>query len=406
MRHHSEVAHPIRRVAMSKTWWIAADQLDKEQKDVIDLALMSDHVIFGPPGSGKTNLLLLRAKYLHLGDQKNIEIIVFTRTLHRFMLAGGHHYEFPSDKLKTLKKWQRGFLTAHGAEPPTSSDFQKERELLSEAITALIKTQHLSGSVECFLLDEAHDYTPREIEIFRALGKRIFAVADIRQKIYGTPQCIEALTKGVASQHTLKHHYRVGRNICALADGIASEIADYIPMVTTCNYDEVALPSTVELVQCADLSAQVDRAIEKIKIQVQAYPGELIGVICPRTYAVRDVWQRVVASDLADVALLQLDDDHPNFGDNVRVCVSTVHSAKGLEYRAVHFLNLEGLETLGGGNHRNVAYTGVTRAKTSLSMYYSGRCPGFVEQAYTAVHPVTKVPTVSELFGKALKPRA
>ena len=110
MRRHSEVAHPIRRVAMSKTWWIAADQLDKEQKDVIDLDLTSDHVIFGPPGSGKTNLLLLRAKYLHLGDQKNIEIIVFTRTLHRFMLAGGHQYEFPSDKLKTLKKWQRGGL--------------------------------------------------------------------------------------------------------------------------------------------------------------------------------------------------------------------------------------------------------------------------------------------------------
>ncbi len=51
---------------------------------------------------------------------------------------------------------------------------------------------------------------------------------------------------------------------------------------------------------------------------------------------------------------------------------------------------------------RNLAFTAVTRAKTSLSVYHSGALPGYLETALTAAEPRPALPTLDEVFeGKA-----
>src|SRR5262249_14088681 len=120
----------------------------------------------------------------------------------------------------------------------------------------------------------------------------------------------------------------------------------------------------------------------------------------PRRPTVQAVWDRIVNSSIADVSMLQLDDEHPHFNDTVRVCVSTIHSAKGLEYRAVHLVGMDLLETLVNTNHRNVAFTGVTRTKTSLSVYHSVGLAGFLEQAVALVHPKKGPPRIQDAFGR------
>ena len=57
---------------MDDTWWRSADQLDTDQAELISLPLGGSHLIVGPPGSGKTNILLLRATYLTRAGQSNI----------------------------------------------------------------------------------------------------------------------------------------------------------------------------------------------------------------------------------------------------------------------------------------------------------------------------------------------
>ena len=69
---------------MQNTWWKGIEQLASEQSDIIDLPPEKSYLILGPPGSGKTNLLLLRAKYLTLAGQANLRVIIFTRTLQEF----------------------------------------------------------------------------------------------------------------------------------------------------------------------------------------------------------------------------------------------------------------------------------------------------------------------------------
>ncbi len=74
---------------MNETWWVKQEQLDEGQKAVIDLPLDQSHLIVGPPGSGKTNLLLLRGSQLVRSNKPNVLILTFTRTLREFVASRG-----------------------------------------------------------------------------------------------------------------------------------------------------------------------------------------------------------------------------------------------------------------------------------------------------------------------------
>src|SRR5438445_11915500 len=99
---------------MNETWWVKQEQLDAGQRAVIDLPLDESHLILGPPGSGKTNLLLLRGSQLVRSGKPNLLILVFTRTLREFVATGGDHYALCVDNIKTLNSWHFDFLREHG----------------------------------------------------------------------------------------------------------------------------------------------------------------------------------------------------------------------------------------------------------------------------------------------------
>src|SRR6516164_6837204 len=95
---------------MAGARWIGEGELDPDQKAVTSIEGEGSHLVLGPPGSGKTNILLLRANYLTLAEKPNIAIVVFTRTLRKFIAAGGKEYAFPASKIMTCNAWQKDVL--------------------------------------------------------------------------------------------------------------------------------------------------------------------------------------------------------------------------------------------------------------------------------------------------------
>src|SRR5687768_15022812 len=119
------------------TWWVGESELKEEQKDVIRFDPDTSFLLVGPPGSGKTNILLLRANYLSLGDYPNIAVIVVTRALRQFIAMGASRYDFPVGKIVTSRKWQQDLLRRCSVNVPkfgTGVSFDEQRLQMSDLI--------------------------------------------------------------------------------------------------------------------------------------------------------------------------------------------------------------------------------------------------------------------------------
>jgi len=383
---------------MNAAWWIGQEELDDQQSEVIDLPIGKSYLVWGPPGSGKTNLLLLRANYLYLAHHPNLQIIVFTRALQEFISSGGAQYDFPSDKLKTSTRFWMDLLFQYGLTPTLPSDFEECRKFLIDQIEALIDTKKLKDVYDTILLDESQDYLPQEIVLFRRLSKHLFATADSRQKIYNGADPVDELRAAVAKEITLPYHYRIGRRICKVADILMKDSSSYTLLEPGSQYDEQALPSNVEVVPCISVADQANKIIAALRVQLKAYPGELLGVICPTREVLDGVRTEIAASDFADVCTMQGASDTLSFSKKTCVCVCTLHAAKGLEFRTVHLAGAEFLKKF--RNQRKMAFTAVTRAKTTLSVYHCATLPGYLEEALDNVGPSKPLPTIKQVFGK------
>lgn len=230
---------------MKDAWWVDAKELNGEQRDVITLPRDGSYLITGPPGCGKTNLLVLRANYLAMSAKANILILVFTRTLQEFIRTGAQQYAFPASSVITSFSWGRTLLKEHGGTADIQGDFSKQRIEMLSRINDMVNSQKLGQLYDAIFLDEAQDYLKGEIELFRKLTPRLFAVADSRQRIYDVEDPIEALKQSTDMYCSLKYHYRCGRKICLAADSLRKGDYTYDPLEETFQYDEAKRPSTV-----------------------------------------------------------------------------------------------------------------------------------------------------------------
>jgi DNA helicase IV len=385
---------------MKDTWWVNRQQLDDEQKDVLEVDLGKSHLVLGPPGSGKTNLLLLRANFSTLAGRPNVAIVVFTRVLREFIAAGGHAYAFDPHLIYTSQAWLFWFIRFHGGRVPDVKglDLQDSRRVLVEAANQTLDTRRLAKVYQTIFVDEAQDLSEAELQLFQRAAEDLFIVADSRQQIYRNQDPLRVLNN--VQVHRLTHNYRNGHAICRVADAIASVgSSDYELMVDGSNYNERGMPSSVDVTPCADLDAQIEAMLLRAGKQIIAYPGELIGVIAARRDDVLRLWNAISSSSLSGQAMLLLSEEDFAFDEAKPLCVSTIHSTKGLEFRCLHVLAGEAFRSL--YHARNVAYTAVTRAKTVLSFYHSGPLPPFLRAALTGTARTGSVPSIDALFGTA-----
>lgn len=385
---------------MSGTWWIGQSQLDEDQRDIISLPMDRSVLVTGPPGSGKTNLLLLRANYLHLAGKANIAVVTFTRPLREFIASGAANYDFPASKIMTCREWQHDFMRQYEGNVDSAGAFEEVRKRFADEISRVVDRYSLSNIYDAILLDEAQDYLPEEIRIFAQLANKLFCVADERQKIYLGDDALGTIRDQVDDAKQLKFHYRNGVNICKVADGIAQKWHGYQPLAETCNYDEAANPSSVDRKRCGSFEDEVNTVLARIPTQSTAFPNELIGVLCPTNDGVSTIWDKLVHTEVADKAFLLSSGVAEAFPKGKHIVVSTFHAAKGLEFRALHLVGADQLSSGFFTNNRRMAFTAVTRAKTSLSVYHTGDLYGYFESAINALTPFNNnAPSLDDVFG-------
>ena len=195
----------------------------------------------------------------------------------------------------------------------------------------------------------------------------------------------------------LKHHYRNGLQICRFADEIGRDRVDFQGITESCNYDEIERPSSILCERFNSLNDEVLAVLKRLDTQLKAYPEERIGIISPSKEAVRHAWSKLKSTEFAASATFHGEDEVVKFGDGHRVCVSSLHAAKGLEFRALHIIGCEHFARR--PLPRFLAFTAVTRAKTALCLYHSNDLLGFLDKAVAMLEPKVPPPTIQQLFG-------
>lgn len=382
---------------MSNTWWKDPADLIPEQADLLDLPEAQSLLIKGPPGSGKTNLMLLRANQLFLGDRPNLHVVVFGSVLKQFIQIGGTQYKFPSEKIVTHAKLFLNILRENGINLDTTGlKLMAIRQDRAKAVENLILAGKVGKLYQALFLDEAQDYTSLEIEVFSRLTEVLMATADTRQRIFDVEDCVALLESKVSTVYPLKFHFRNGKVICKLADAILAGDPSYVPMAQSSQYDELAYPSKITPHGGLDLIAQAALMATQIGGQLIAYPDDLIGVLCPRNEDLDVVGEELAKAGLGSQITRANSDD---FDPSRPIWLATISSAKGLEFRVLHIAGLEALKRMGSSQKRLI-YTGVTRAKTALTLYWNESIPGYLDAAIKAVIPSSYTVTKKNIFGK------
>lgn len=382
-------------------WWAKKEQLDAEQLRMIEqLGLRENHLVLGPPGSGKTNVLLRRAQYVRSQAITNVLVLSFTRPLAEFVKTGcydGNREIFPPNLVSTIESWIRSLYADHNMRPPNTDaiqDFGERKAFLATDAMQFAASTRVPV-IETIFVDEAQDLLAEEVALMRARSSNLFLVGDDHQKIHeyapGLDIAVRAQVPSL-NEETLLWHYRLAPELCAMADKIQQPQGGG-SLLSTSHYDGPR-PGRVETHGRLNRPAQIADAANRIKDQLRAYSdliaqGDRLGVIVPRRDDRTAIFEAFEADpDLAGKAQIikarsgTADDRgyNPAFDDQSPIAILTEKGVKGLEFRAAHWLFCDEL-----AHYRTTEsyYTVVTRPKSRLDLYYETDLPMKLAKSYS-----------------------
>lgn len=367
------------------SWWRSLDELDNDQKNFIKLPPHGQYLLEGPPGSGKTNMLLLRAKFIAGTGEKNVLIVTFTKGLVDFIRSGiCSEGLIGTNQIRTFHSWAVEHIRQHLGKiaVPKDSGFDDEtRESILNLVLEANKKLPTPKLYSAIFVDEAQDFSTQELESLLCLSNNVCICGDARQGIYHKDGLAVEESLGL-TRHTLKRHFRIGQRIARVADRLLPPAEGFDTLDATSNYNpKTQGESSAKMHVCEDRIGQFTQMLRLLHIQVDAFKGDKIGIFCGKKEVLEELKIRFDDTDLANLVCVHGLDEHAGFGTDHPIHVLTIHSAKGAEFRAVHIFGAEDLKHF-PLNNRELGFTAITRAKTALNVYRTGDTNKPLENAF------------------------
>jgi len=320
-------------------WLLPRLDLTPEQLRIVEMSPHEHRVILGPPGSGKTQILIHRADYLsstYKLKPDQYRVFVFTNVVKEYIKSGIQFLGLPEEVISTFDHWCRLLYEEHISRrlPRIDRwiDFDKIR---SSVLDLLRKKTKLQKQLTFVLVDEGQDLAPQVYEILSLAAQHITVFADPQQKIF---------EKGASESFILEKLNLKNRNASLLG---AYRNAPYVARLASYFIDDnqkrsqyLAQMNTEQKVRelplcyvAPDFDKEIDRLAEIIS-QRQVM-NERIGVIVPTNKQLHGFAKGLEErGTTVEKAIPRKNADGFDFGNAIPK-IATYFSAKGLTFDSV-----------------------------------------------------------------------
>jgi len=370
---------------------VALEVLDAQQEQVARSLGDGHHVVFGVAGSGKTTLILARARLLARQDPaKKVLILCYNKALAAHLaaqLAGDQGLR--AVEVRHFHSWA---ARKTGLRKRDDEAFDAYESRVVAAMLGAADHWTEADKYDAILVDEGHDFEPDWFRCATGLLRGghegdLLIAADGAQSLYGRGRAFTWKSVGVNAvgrARRLSRCYRNTKEVLEFAWQVSQEPATaeeatetHTRVLPTKAARHGPTPAYRACTTMAEEHAAIARLVGRFKRDGIAAEG--IGVLYPRNERGR---ADALCRELRRAHEVGWVSNETDPGGGVRslgrpgVRLMTIHAAKGLEFPAVIVTGLDMLpspmepDELRDGN---LLYVGLTRAMDHLVVTWAGR---------------------------------
>lgn len=316
-------------------------QLTREQRSIVELRAERHRLVMGPPGSGKTQVLLHRTRWLMQAYKIPPErfcVLVYTNVLTYYLRQSLEFLGIPKENVRTFDDWCGDLWEQHltGKKPRTPKDKRGKTYVDFPAVRVDV-LKAISGSnpdasnfqFDFVLVDEGQDLDTTAYGILRAAAKHLTVFADARQQIFEGGASVDEMLKLLSlsgQTASLLPAYRNSPDIAKLACyfGNAFEGMNY----------QAKQQQKPTLYIASDWEDEIDHLADALR--EQRLQNHKCGIIVPTNFDLYSVKKKLEERgvEVHPAVAARRGSTPPDF-DSLTPVIASYHSAKGLTFDCV-----------------------------------------------------------------------
>ena len=324
-----------------RDFYIRESELDDFQVRVIERRIDNSFIVKGCAGSGKSILALWKVKQIQERNLGTYQLIVFTKTLRRYMIDGIRSIGLNADNVTYYQKWKE----------------TKRR-------------------VDYIIVDEAQDFSEQQINEFKQYAKKaLILYGDSAQQMYKfrKPQPISIEDIQYVTRFPgveLFFNHRLPKIIAEFAQHLNSSGDD---LASRCQNEGSKKPKVVYF---PSLKKQFEKIIELIQNGNMDDVGILFRTNAEVEYAAN--YFETHGMEVERKVNFEMD---INF-DSEKPKLLTYHSSKGTQFQNVFIPNCCTKEE----DDKSVLYVALTRTYEGLFIFYTNELSPFIKDIPSSLY--------------------
>jgi DNA helicase IV len=261
-------------------------ELSKEQDGVYTMPLDGNHLVTGPPGTGKTVMALYRAQALAI-DDRPCKILMHSKVLKQYTRLAAVEVD-ALGSVETFHSWLWHFWKGRYGDTPPKLDGDPWAFDWSSMMARFAASPPAPDALTDLLIDEGQDLHPRFYQMVRMMSRNVTVFADENQKLQQENSTLDEIDKALGRKsevHQLTRNYRNTREIAELAARFYCGVPTGIPEVPEREGEVPVLRRFDSLNELVELVARYEKN----------FSDRSIGVVLPSKKLQSSVYNRLTA---------------------------------------------------------------------------------------------------------------